>query len=71
MRWKATGPLVGETRVITRFAWWPTILDEGFGVVVWLERYAVHQTYDSYRAEWPRWVTQHRTVRADNGPYHR
>lgn len=38
MKWKAkTCPTVGETRTVTKFAWYPLQLD--CGSYIWLEKY--------------------------------
>ena len=44
MRWKNSRPINGASRVKTRFAWWPTPVNDG-AWVVWLERYVEFQTY--------------------------
>lgn len=36
-------PELGQTRIVYKFAWLPTIVGE---YVVWLETYAVHQQYE-------------------------
>lgn len=43
-------PRPGEHRIIKRFAWIPTSLDDHN--TVWLEMYFVHQEYSAYSPAW-------------------
>jgi hypothetical protein len=45
MRWKKKviySPVIGDTRIVNRFAWFPTVVDE---YVIWLESYIVIEKY--------------------------
>ena len=37
-------PVIGETRVIEKFAWFPTIV---VGYIIWMEKYYIFQEYIS------------------------
>lgn len=46
MRWKTNvTPKVGDTRVVTKFLWWPKTID---AVTRWMETASYKQEYQSY-----------------------
>lgn len=57
----ALEPRLGDERTVTRFAWLPVFVDEGYGVV-WLRHYRARQVWtepepDGWSSVTPTWVT--------------
>lgn len=57
----------GQTRTVTRWAWWPRSFSyEGEKVWIWLEQYVQEQAWSKGTEKWPaKWMTQRTLTLAD------
>lgn len=60
MKWYSPKPVHHQQRTLTRLAWFPRRLDDGY--IVWLETYKIDQTFLFYK-----WITELKYSKGSKG----